>query len=299
MSVFFRLTVAPAVAESNTRFEYLRHRSQYAGTDAGGCGLTYDGSFIEALNKRGLAVIGLDLQSHGLSESAAGAGCPCFVARFDDWEDDVLQCVRDVAVPLATRLGMAGADAAAFADAGDADDDDDDANAGGGADAEAADAEPTARALEAGAAAGALPIFVLGQSLGGLLATRVAQRLGGAARGFGGAAILCPALSVEKIKAQPKNAVLLPLLGVLSTCVRCVCSFVSFLFFSSHAREPDPRARDDDDAVARGCPIPRLRCTHTPMARLARSRGARGLPRGSGAHDLPRPPRAAHSRPHS
>ncbi len=173
--------------EVNCRFEYLRHRSLY---DEGE-GLTIEGSLIAKLNGAGCACVGLDLSGHGRSEGRDGL--QVHVEDFAEWEDDVLQLVREVADPLARELGeLSGRGRRGFFSSfrGGA--------AGGGDGAEAR-----------------VPIFVLGLSLGGLLTCRVAQRLGDDAR-FGGAIAVCPALSVEKIKRQPKNAVLLPLLSVLS-----------------------------------------------------------------------------------
>ena len=169
--------------EANCRFEYLRHRSLYDD----GEGLTIEGSLIAKLNGAGCACVGLDLSGHGQSEGRDGL--QCHVEDFAEWEDDVLQLVREVADPLARELGeLSGRGRRGFFSS-----------------SAAAAATTPAR----------VPIFVAGVSLGGLLACRVAQRIGDDAR-FGGAIAVCPALSVEKVKRQPKNAVLLPLLSVLS-----------------------------------------------------------------------------------
>ncbi|AFZ80754.1 hypothetical protein BEWA_001610 [Theileria equi strain WA] len=58
------------------------------------CRSQYEGTFVEALNNLGFSVYGLDLQSHGFSESAFGYRC--HVEDFKDYVHDVLQFVSIV-----------------------------------------------------------------------------------------------------------------------------------------------------------------------------------------------------------
>lgn len=51
----------------------------------------YEGSFVECLNNMGFSIYGLDLQSHGLSESISQNRC--FAKDFDDFAYDVLQFI--------------------------------------------------------------------------------------------------------------------------------------------------------------------------------------------------------------
>jgi acylglycerol lipase len=58
-------------------------------------------------------------------------------------------------------------------------------------------------------------IYVLGVSMGGNIAAHVAVRLGSELDGL---ILGCPMLSVEKVKKQCKNAILLPISGCVSKC---------------------------------------------------------------------------------
>ena len=61
-----------------------------------------------------------------------------------------------------------------------------------------------------------LPTFLLGCSYGGLIVAALTQALDAANVPPSGACLLCPALSLEKLKKQTKNALLLPLVAQLS-----------------------------------------------------------------------------------
>ncbi len=62
---------------------------------------TYDGSWVEALNKHGFSVCGVDQVGHGFS--AGIGGLRCFFQRFQDLSTDFTALAR-CARPLLRRI---------------------------------------------------------------------------------------------------------------------------------------------------------------------------------------------------
>lgn len=77
------------------------------------------------------------------------------------------------------------------------------------------DAEQYARAQMEHARQLGVPFYVMGASFGGCISTYLAQRLGDELDGL---VLVAPMLSVERIKAQPVNSILLPLVDCFSAC---------------------------------------------------------------------------------
>lgn len=145
--------------DSNTRYEFLRHRSILSGGEA--LGLQYERSMVQALNEAGFVCVGADMQSYGTSERVE-ADAMGYFERFSDIERDARLVFED------------------------------------------------ARARYPN-----VPAFALGVSYGGLVTASLAAALGGTGD-LAGAVLLAPALSLEKLKAQPLNAILYPISTQLS-----------------------------------------------------------------------------------
>ena len=92
---FLRVTVAA----SHSNFRATSHVTSCVMFQRPGEAQAYDGSFVEAANKEGLSVCGIDFQGHGRSSSIRNTRC--FIDQFQDYVDDVHDFVKwDAAVQL-------------------------------------------------------------------------------------------------------------------------------------------------------------------------------------------------------
>jgi len=152
---------------SSLCYEYLCHvtypEGSKSGLESGYEGAEfheprYEGSWVEAMNKAGFTVSGVDQESYGLSQSIRPGTLHYFDA-LEDLVDDQLLLIETV------KEECPG-----------------------------------------------LPIFVMGESLGGCVAARVAER----SVDIAGTVLLAPMLSLDQVRAKPINRLLLPISGCMS-----------------------------------------------------------------------------------
>lgn len=160
----------------------------------------YRGSWVEALNAQGYTVVSLDLQSHGASEGLHGLRC--YFSSFDHLVEDVAAlatyvvcwCRRHMCVVQGTLSFRLSITVVSHSE------------------------------LRSTAPYHTTPFFLMGESMGGGLATVTALRH---ASMFSGCVLLAPMLSLEKVSSKGINPYLRyvcrhPFVVVLSGSVDCV-----------------------------------------------------------------------------
>ena len=90
--------------DSNTRFEFLRHRSILSNGEE--LGLQYERSTIQAFNDAGFVCVGADMQGYGTSQRV-DAESMAYFERFEDIERDALLLFDDAKARRARGVRLA------------------------------------------------------------------------------------------------------------------------------------------------------------------------------------------------